>query len=216
MPLPAPTCRPASAWAGAFAALALALALAAACGPALAQYKVVLPDGRVTYTDRPQAEGAVSVTPLRRNGSTEAAAAGLPVELRQATQRYPVTLYAADNCSPCDAGRRLLQQRGIPYTEKRIATEEDALALERAVGGRAVPALTIGPQQLRGLSEADWTTYLDAAGYPKESRLPRNWPTPVATAMVERAPPPPRATAPAPAAADVPAPEDAKGSKVRF
>ena len=45
-----------------------------------------------------------------------------------------------------------------------------------------MPALTIGAQPLRGLSEADWTAYLDAAGYPRESRLPRGWQPPPAGA----------------------------------
>jgi hypothetical protein len=53
-----------------------------------------------------------------------------------------------------------------------------------------VPSLTIGAQQLRGFSEADWVAYLDAAGYPRESKLPRNWQAPAATPLVERTPPP--------------------------
>ena len=64
-------------------------------------------------------------------------------------------------------------QRGVPYAEKRVSTEEDIQALERLIGGRSVPGATIGPQVLRGLNMADWVAYLDAAGYPRESRLPR-------------------------------------------
>ncbi|TAG29021.1 MAG: glutaredoxin family protein, partial [Verrucomicrobia bacterium] len=68
----------------------------------------------------------------------------LPLELRQAAARYPVTLYTAADCPPCDSGRKLLQQRGIPYSERRVTSDEDAQALERLVGGRTVPSLTIG------------------------------------------------------------------------
>jgi glutaredoxin len=183
--------------------------LALSALPALAQYKVVRPDGSVTYTDRPPVEANVRVTPLGRNAAAAAAAAAaaenqLPVELRQAVARYPVTLYTSADCAPCDSGRKLLQQRGIPYSERRVSTEEDALALERAVGGRTVPGLTIGAQQLRGYAEGDWSTYLDAAGYPSVSKLPRNWPVPMPTPLVERATPAP---APARAAAPAPAPE---------
>jgi glutaredoxin len=138
--------------------------------------------------------------------------------LRLSLQRYPVTLYATNECAPCDNGRRLLQARGIPYTERRIVSEEDALALERAVGGRTVPALTIGAQPLRGFSDTDWTAYLDAAGYPRESKLPRNWQTPAPTPMVERLAPAPRAQ-PAPAPAVVAEPQAAEASApagVRF
>jgi glutaredoxin len=158
---------------------------------AQAQYKVVQPDGSTTYTDRPPVETNARITSLNRRGTRIApdaieAGSGLPVELRLAAQRYPVTLYTGNECQSCEAARRFLQQRGVPYAEKRVASEEDVLALERIVGARAVPALTIGSQPLRGLSETDWTAYLDAAGYPKESKLPRNWQSQPVQALVEK------------------------------
>lgn len=166
---------------------------------AQAQYKVVQPDGSVSYTDRPPTTSNARVTPMSVGGArTAAVEVGMPAEVRNAVRRYPVTLYTGIECQPCDAGRRYLQQRGIPYNERRISTEDDAAALERLVGGRTVPSLMIGAQPLRGLSEADWAAYLDVAGYPRENRLPRGWPTPEATPLVERAtaavreaPPPP-------------------------
>ncbi len=169
-------------------------------GSAVAQYKVVGPDGSVTYTDRPPVASNVKVTPLGRSGAPvpAAPASTLPAELRAVAQRHPVTLYTSNNCQPCDSGRRLLQQRGVPYTEKRVTTDEDAQALERIVGGLTVPAVTIGAQPLRGFAEADWISFLDAAGYPKESKLPRGWQQPEATPLVERAAPTTAARAPAP------------------
>lgn len=167
--------------------------------PAQAQYKVVLPDGSVTYTDRPPVASKARITSIARSGGRSGAVdIALPAELRTPVQRYPVTLYTSTECAPCDTGRRLLQQRGVPYNERRITTEDDAAALERLVGGRTVPALTIGAQPLRGLSETDWSTYLDVAGYPRENKLPRGWQPPEATALVERNTPPARAQAPAP------------------
>lgn len=187
--------------------------------PASALYKVVQPDGSVTYTDRPPATGNARVTPLGRNLEPAAPEPTLPLELRQAMQRYPVTLYTAQGCQPCDAGRSLLRARGVPFAERVVATDEDAQALERLVGGRTVPALTIGSQALRGLSETDWAGYLDAAGYPRESRLPRGWQPPAATPLVERVTPTartaPQPAAPAPAPAAAPEPPPAPGS-VRF
>ena len=164
------------------AVLVLATAL-----PAAAVYKVVQPDGSISYTDRPPPAGSGRITTVGSDNAPSAQAAVLPQELRQAAQRYPVTLFTSPGCAPCDDGRRLLQQRGVPYGERLVITEEDALALERAVGGRTVPALTIGAQPLRGLSESDWTAFLDAAGYPRESRLPRGWQPPAPTPLVERA-----------------------------
>jgi glutaredoxin len=189
---------------------AATLVLAGAGAPAWSQYKVVNPDGSVTYTDRPPIAANVRVTPMGRPGSRAPAGAeaALPAELRSPAQRNPVTLYTSNECAPCDTGRRLLQLRGVPYTERRIVTEDDAAALDRLVGGRTVPALTIGAQPLRGLSEADWSAYLDAAGYPRENKLPRGWQPPVVTPLVERTTPAaaPSVAAPRPAAS--PSPEE--------
>ena len=183
------------------------LGMALACAPAAAQYKLVGPDGSVTYTDRPPLTSNVKVTSLARSGARapSAAEATLPAELRTAVQRHPVTLYSGTDCAPCDAGRKLLQQRGVPYTEKRVITEDDAAALERLVGGRTLPALSIGAQPLRGLSETDWTAYLDVAGYPRENKLPRNWLQPEVTPLTERAAPVARPSAPPPVSQGAPA-----------
>jgi glutaredoxin len=200
--------------------LAAAL-LAAPALPAMAVYKIVQPDGSVIYTDRPPATGSARVMPLGRDAAPAMPELALPQELRSLMQRYPVTLYTSADCTPCDNGRRLLQLRGVPYLERLVSSEEDALALERAVGGRTVPALTIGAQALRGLSETDWTAFLDAAGYPRESRLPRGWQAPAPAPLVERTPARPPQAAPtarpadAPTAPAVPVPEPAPGS-LRF
>ena len=174
---------------------------------AQAQYKVVSPDGSVTYTDRPPVASNARITTIARSGSRGGAVdIGLPAELRTPVQRYPVTLYTSSDCTPCDSARRLLQQRGVPYNERRITTVDDAAALERMVGGRTVPALTIGAQPLRGLSESDWSAYLDVAGYPRENKLPRGWQPPEATALVDRSTAAARASVPTPTPAPTPAP----------
>lgn len=186
--------------------------LAGAAAPGWAQYKIVAPDGRITYTDRPAVEAGASVSTLHRSGAiADATPPPLPVALRQAAERYPVTLYSAADCAPCEAGRKLLQQRGVPFSEKLIVTEDDAQAMENALGARTVPSLTIGKQALRGLSESEWVAYLDAAGYPRESALPKGWQAapaaPLAPRRAARAEaaaasrPAPAASAPAPAPA---------------
>jgi glutaredoxin len=196
-------------------ALLIAPFLVALAFPALAQYKVIGTDGSVTYTDRPPAAGSGQITTLNRRGEAPAAPdAVLPLELRQVVARFPVTLYTSSDCAPCDSGRQLLQQRGVPFAERRVTTEDDAAALERAVGGRTVPALTIGSQALRGLSQSDWSSYLDAAGYPQQSVLPRNWQQAAATPLVERATPTARPVAPPAAAPEVPV--EAPESTVKF
>ena len=185
--------------------------------PAWALYKVVLPDGSVTYTDRPPAGNTARITALGKGSTpTGQADVALPVDLRQAAQRYPVVLYTSTDCTPCEAGRRLLVQRGVPYTERRIVSEEDALLLERLSGGRTVPSLTIGAQPVRGLSETDWVAYLDAAGYPRESRLPRGWQPAAPLPLADRAPVPAPNTRPAAPPTDAGAVEPATPGGVRF
>jgi hypothetical protein len=177
----------------------LVATLLACAGPAAqAQYKVVGPDGKVSYSDQP----APGATGGRAAVAEAASPAGqLPLEVRQAAGRYPVTLYAGKDCRSCDSGRQLLQQRGVPFTEKRVESSADIAAFKRLSNSDSLPLLTVGAQQLKGLVTADWQAYLDAAGYPKASRLPANWRNPAPTPL---APP----NAPAAAAADSP-PQDA-------
>ncbi|MFT3821718.1 MAG: glutaredoxin family protein [Rubrivivax sp.] len=206
--------------------LLIALAGAGLAASALAQYKVVGPDGRVTYTDRPPVTEPGKVTTLGRNGAAAASApaagdGSLPFALRQVAARYPVTLYAGANCAPCDSARLMLQQRGVPYAERRVGSEEDGAALERLSGGRTIPALTVGAQALRGYNAADWASTLDAAGYPRESRLPRNWQPPPATPLVARetaapAPAPAPAAPPPPSQPANPPAAEAPASGIRF
>ena len=88
--------------------------------PVAAQYKIVDADGSITYTDRPSPTAGAKITPLRRNSlPIEAPGAALPLVLRQAASRYPVMLYSAADCTACDSGRLLLQQRGVPQCSVR-------------------------------------------------------------------------------------------------
>ena len=170
------------------AALTLSLALVAL--PAFAQFKVIGADGKVTYTDREPSASEGKIVPLGSRAAVAQPAPAepdLPFELRQATTRYPVTLYVATGaCEPCTSGRQMLKQRGIPFTEKLVVSAEDSEALERVSGGREAPTLTIGTQVLRGYATETWGSYLDAAGYPRESRLPSSYQYKAAAPVVER------------------------------
>ncbi len=173
------------------------LALLAAL-PAAAQgvYRIVGPDGKVTFSDQPPPNAQA---PAARAPGAAAAGGGvqLPFELRQVTSRYPVTLYTGNDCAPCNSGRNMLNARGIPYTEKTVTTPDDIEALRRLAGEASLPFLTIGGQKLRGYSDAEWTQYLNAAGYPAQSALPSGYRRAAATPLVAVAP---VAAAPAPAA----------------
>ncbi len=165
-------------------------------------YRIVGPDGRVTFSDkapldptaRPALASAAAATPGGANPA-------LPFELQQAVGRYPVTLYSGASCDPCAAGRSFLAARGVPFSEKSVSSNEDIQALQRLSGGNALPFMTIGGQQLTGFSEGEWTQFLDAAGYPRTPQLPAGYRQAPATPFVSVQPPvrPVAAAAPAPA-----------------
>jgi glutaredoxin len=183
-------------------------ALAAPMVMAQGVYRIVGPDGRVTYSDQPPAPNANAKPVTGLSGAaTGSATAQLPAALRKAANQYPVTLYTGDECAPCISGRNMLNARGIPYAEKTITSDDDVDAIKRLSGGSSLPLLTIGGQQIKGFSATEWNQFLDAAGYPKESVLPANYRRPAATALVEakpvvQAPAKPPAPARAPRAAE--------------
>lgn len=175
------TPRRATAWANTACMLALGLTALSASAQV---YRIVGPDGRVTFSDRPPI-----TTDARTVGSTSAAAAPdsavqLPFQLRQVAARYPVTLYTTKGCAPCNSGRNLLNARGIPYAEKSVESPEDIDALKRLNSEASMPFLTIGGQQIKGYSDAEWSQFLDAAGYPKTSVLPSNYRRPAPSPLV--------------------------------
>ncbi len=175
-----------------FAPAAASLLMALACVGAQAQsvYRIVGPDGKVTFSDRPPAEA--SAPPARSTAaptaSPAAANGALPYELRQVANRYPVTIYTGNDCAPCGSLRNMLTSRGVPYTERTVASNEDIAALQRLSGSTSLPFGTIGGQQLVGFSDAEWFQYLDAAGYPKQSQLPSNYRQPAPTPLVAAKP----------------------------
>jgi len=157
-------------------------------------HRIVGPDGRVTYSDRPPAEASGSNTRIATTSEANSNGA-LPYELRQIANRFPVTLYTADDCSPCNNARNMLIGRGIPFTEKTVNTNEDTRALQSISGGTSLPFGTIGQQQLIGYTEREWAQYLDAAGYPAKIQLPPNYRRPAASALTTPKPADPQTTA---------------------
>lgn len=162
--------------------------------PAWALYKVVGPDGSVTYTDRPPTD-AKGAQPLRTPASGATTTEGLPYELQQVVARYPVVFYSNKQCSPCDAARQFLNQRGIPFTEKTVNTSDDLRAYKALTGTDQMPTVSIGGQQLHGFARGEWSDYLNAAGYPAQSLLTGSYKAPAPTPLT-----PPRRAQEAPSA----------------
>lgn len=165
-------------------------ALLATATQAQQVHRIVGPDGKVTFSDRAPEDKKAQSTVLSTASGGAASNPALPTELRQIASRFPVTLYTGESCSPCQQARQLLVQRGVPFTERSVNTNDDLDALRRLSGESALPFGTIGRQQLKGFSDAEWTQYLDAAGYPAQSRLPRGYTQPAATPLAPTKAPP--------------------------
>lgn len=148
-------------------------------------YRIVGADGKVTFSDKPPAsaeQGKVASTGV--GAKTDSSATALPFELRQVAAKYPVVLYTSAKCPPCDTGRTLLMSRGVPFNERTVSTQEDRDYLQRLTSDNSLPYLTIGSQRIKGMSDVEWTQYLDAAGYPQKSALPAAYKYPVPTPLV--------------------------------
>jgi len=204
------------------ALLFVSAALAATAGVAHAQtiYRIVGADGKVTFSDKPPVsvdQGKVAGTGVGAAGAASSSA--LPFELRQVTSKYPVTLYTAPDCAPCSAGRSLLTSRGVPFSERTVTTNEDGAALQRLTGESSLPVLAIGAQRVKGYSDVEWTSYLDAAGYPKASMMPSGYrnPAPAPLVTVQRpAEPKPEAPVAPPVESVAPPPGPSNPAGITF
>jgi glutaredoxin len=181
----------------------LALVLVATGAMAQQVYRQVDKNGKVTFSDRAPTASTEPAS-ASQGGSTTPANAGLPYELRQVAQRYPVTLYSSDECGPCSTARSLLITRGIPFEERTVKSNEEIEALQRLSSQSSLPLLTIGSQQLKGFSDVEWSQYLDAAGYrngparPLVAQQAAPAPRAAAAPAAQPAPPPPASSEPSP------------------
>ena len=85
--------------------LSLMLALLSVGAHAQTVYRIVGPDGKVTFSDRaPDTAAKPAQTTAGTPGSSSAAGAGLPFELGKVAARFPVTLYTGLRYGTAHAG----------------------------------------------------------------------------------------------------------------
>ncbi len=74
-----------------------------------------------------------------------------------------VTLYTSPLCGYCHAAKRLLDRKGIAFTEIDVsaAPERRAEMVQRSGGGRTVPQIFIGDTHIGGFDDMN---ALDRAG----------------------------------------------------
>ena len=127
--------------------------------------------GKVHYTDTPPPAGARNVEKKGspRPGVAEpGSAAQQSYALQQAVKNFPVTIYTYRDCGdPCKKGLALLKKRGVPYTEKVVAKQDEIDELTKLAGAPGVPVMVVGVAIQKGYGEQGWSETLDTAGYPK-------------------------------------------------
>jgi glutaredoxin len=176
---------------------ALVAALALCATAAFAQYKYIDANGRTVYSDQPPPPGARLVGKPGSVSGGISPASDLPYALQGPAKAFPVTLFTAANCEPCNSGRALLNSRGVPYQEKTVNSAEDQNVLKTATGSTNVPVLVVGSSKQLGFQPDQWNSSLDFAGYPKSNNLPRTFKNPEAQAAAGKPAEPAKGAAPA-------------------
>jgi glutaredoxin len=161
--------------------LLVACGLAAATS-AVAQYKSIGPDGRVTYSDQPPPPSSRVVTTKKLNDATPAGTP-LPFGLQQAASKYPVTIYTGERCAPCDDARAYLRNRGVPFSEKTVTSDDDIALFKQQSPDGVAPIVVVGSRKAVGFSQATLSALLDTAGYPATSILPGDYQNPMPTSL---------------------------------
>jgi glutaredoxin len=145
------------------------------CVPLTAQaqlYKYTDKDGRIVYSDQAPPADATKIEQKKLNKNF-IETGGSDYEVQQAIKRQPLTLYTTESCADaCQRARTYLNNRGTPFTETALKSEEQAKPIKARLGGPLeVPLLDIGGNQLqKGFEETSWEGLLEAAGYPKRTK----------------------------------------------
>ncbi|PIL42437.1 glutaredoxin family protein [Massilia eurypsychrophila] len=147
--------------------------------------------GVVHFSDQPPPGNVAKVE--RKTTPRSAQGVLLPYALAEAARKSPVVLYTGSPCLPCDQGRALLQQRGIPFTEKTVSSNDDQQKLNEAGGSTQVPLLLVGGARRVGFEASGWNAALTAAAYPSRGRLPSGYNNPPAEPAAPAPPPRPLA-----------------------
>ena len=72
-----------------------------------------------------------------------------------------VRVYTTAYCPFCDAAKRLLQQRGIPFEAIDVSDDAERAALKRRTGWRTVPQIFLDEELVGGYQEL---AAMDATG----------------------------------------------------
>ena len=155
------------------AACWLLLILTATAAIADTLYKVVGPDGKITYTDQPPADPksakALTFSDLPASPLPPAVLKYQAELLKGMNNRLAtagkfespgtVTLFSATWCGYCKKAKAFLQAKRISYHEYDIDSPNGALSYVEAGGKRGVPLLIADGKRLQGFSEAAYDSF---------------------------------------------------------
>ncbi|WP_426339379.1 DUF4124 domain-containing protein [Pseudoduganella sp. S-14] len=168
---------------------ALLLLLLTASAAHAQMYKWKDEKGVTHFTETPPPATAKKAE-VKNYNTAGAGGAELPAELAEVVRARPVVLYTTPNCGAgCNMARTLLANRGIPYREKTVSTNDDFDAMKKAGSEGQVPFLLVGRTRQIGFEQGAWDSALTQAGYPTEKMLPPGYSNPPPTpAAPPRAP----------------------------
>ncbi|MCC6533967.1 MAG: glutaredoxin family protein [Burkholderiales bacterium] len=146
----------------------LLLLLAIALPGHAAMYKWVDAQGRVQYSDSPPPADAKKAEERKIVPNT-IQTTGAPFAVQDAAKRNPVTVWISDCGELCTKARDFLARRGVPHAVRNPSRQDEQQAWKQASGGdNSIPLLVIGAsRKLKGFDEAEWSSALEAAGYPR-------------------------------------------------
>lgn len=129
---------------------------------------------QINYGDRPppDAQNVIRIDLMTIGENTQSL---LPYLVRRAAANFPVMLFTAKNCAPCNTARDFLNKRGIPFAERTIESADDSMEFKRLTGAEGVPVATLGTKPLIAFEPNEWNNALDATGYPEKSQLPAHF-----------------------------------------
>lgn len=158
-------------------AVCIATASAPLAAAQLYQWKDA--QGRTMYSDQPPPASVTNAQQKSFKGNL--IESGESYATKTAREKSPITLYASACGIPCDEARRLLTDRGAPFSNKDPQASPEAQAeLKKLTGRLSVPVLVVGSDKIDGFEAGQWNAALDRAGYPK-SAPPGSKPAPAAT-----------------------------------
>ena len=130
-------------------------------------YRWVDDKGVVNYTPYPPPPNIRKVE-QKKLGDNVNPGGDQPYSLQVASKSFPVTLYITDCGELCKNARAHLAKRGVPFTEKNPASQDEAENFKKLTGGgMEVPLLVVGAlKTIKGFQASEWDAALTEAGYP--------------------------------------------------